>query len=95
MYDFLKNSMEISMKKTRSADFCEDRIDVITNFAVITNAVIKRVYCNYFKAARYYFWRRSIVFASLDCFQYLDQTNWEVIFFCYSRGVVGWCDGAG
>ena len=33
-------------KKTRSADICADRIDVITNFAVITNAVIKRVHCN-------------------------------------------------
>ena len=31
-------------KNTRSADFCADRIDVITNFAVITNAVIKRVH---------------------------------------------------
>ena len=27
------------------ADFCADRIDVITNFAVITNAVIKRDHC--------------------------------------------------
>ena len=26
--------------------FCADRIDVITNFAVITNVVIKRVHCN-------------------------------------------------
>ena len=25
--------------------FCADQIDVITNFAVITNVVIKRVYC--------------------------------------------------
>ena len=25
--------------------FCADRIDVITNFAVITNVVIKRVHC--------------------------------------------------
>ena len=33
------------MKNTRSADFCADRIDVITNFAVITNVVIKRVHC--------------------------------------------------
>ena len=31
-------------KYTRSADFCADRIDVITNFAVITNVVIKRVH---------------------------------------------------
>ena len=41
---FLKNNMRLSMKEnTRSADFCADRIDVITNFAVITNVVIKRV----------------------------------------------------
>ena len=33
------------MKNTGSADFCADQIDVITNFAAITNAVIKRVYC--------------------------------------------------
>ena len=42
---FLKNNKGISIKKTRSADFCADRIDVITNFAVITNVVIKRVHC--------------------------------------------------
>ena len=40
---FPKNSMGLSMKKTtRSADFCADRIDFISNLAVITNAVIKR-----------------------------------------------------
>ena len=33
------------MKKRRSADFCADQIDVITDFAVITNVVIKRVNC--------------------------------------------------
>ena len=33
------------MKNTQSADLCADRIDIITNFAVITNAVIKRVQC--------------------------------------------------
>ena len=33
------------MKKTRSADFCADPIGVITNFAVITNVVIKRFHC--------------------------------------------------
>ena len=33
-------------KKTRSADFCADQIDAITNFAVITNVVIKRVHCS-------------------------------------------------
>ena len=32
-------------KNARSSDFCADRIDVMTNFAVITNAVIKRVHC--------------------------------------------------
>ena len=32
-------------KYTRSADLCADRIDVITNFAVISNVVIKRVHC--------------------------------------------------
>ena len=33
------------MKNSRSADFCADRIDVITKFAVITNAARKRVHC--------------------------------------------------
>ena len=32
------------MKNTQSADFFADRIDVIANFAVITNVVIKRVH---------------------------------------------------
>ena len=32
------------MKKIMIADFCADRIDVITNFAVIRNAIIK-VHC--------------------------------------------------
>ena len=32
-------------KDTQSADFCAGRVGVITNFAVITNAVIKRVHC--------------------------------------------------
>ena len=45
---FLKNNVGLSMKKnTRSADFCADRIDVITDFAVITNVVIKRVHCSF------------------------------------------------
>ena len=39
--------MGLSVKNTRSADFYADRIDVITNFAVITNALIKRIHCNY------------------------------------------------
>ena len=34
---------DCQLKNTRSADFLADRIDVITNFAVITNVVIKRV----------------------------------------------------
>ena len=33
------------MKNTLSADFCADQIDVIANFAVITNVVINRVHC--------------------------------------------------
>ena len=33
------------MKKRRSAHFFADQIDVITNFAVKTNVVIKRVHC--------------------------------------------------
>ena len=33
------------MKNTRSADVCADRIDVITNFAVIAIAVIMKVHC--------------------------------------------------
>ena len=33
------------MKKYMFADFCADKIDVITNFAVITNVVIKAVHC--------------------------------------------------
>ena len=45
MYVFLKNNMGMSIKNTRSTDFCADGIDVITNFAIIMNAVIKRVYC--------------------------------------------------
>ena len=36
---------EYQWKNTRSADFCADQIDVITNFAVIMNVVIKRVHC--------------------------------------------------
>ena len=36
----------LESQNTRSADFCADRIDVIANFAVIMNVVIKRVYLN-------------------------------------------------
>ena len=37
------------MKNTRTPDFCADQIadqiDVTTNFAIITNVVIKRAHC--------------------------------------------------
>ena len=36
---------EYQWKHTQSADFCADQTDIITNFAVITNVVIKRVHC--------------------------------------------------
>ena len=44
-YVFLQNNMGLSIKNTQSADLCADRIDIITNFAVVTNVVIKRVHC--------------------------------------------------
>ena len=48
MYVFLKNNMELSLKKnTLAADFCADGTGIIMNFAVIMNAVIKRVHCTY------------------------------------------------
>ena len=37
--------MGISIKNTRAADFCADKIDGITNFVVIANVVIKRAHC--------------------------------------------------
>ena len=37
----------INKNNTRSIAFCADQIGVITNFAVITNVVIKRVHCMY------------------------------------------------
>ena len=33
------------MKNTQSTDICADQIDIIPNFAVTTNIVIKRVHC--------------------------------------------------
>ena len=42
----LKKYGTVSEKNTQSAHFCADRIDVISSFAVITNAVVKRVHCN-------------------------------------------------
>ena len=41
----MKKKNKKRKKKTQSADFCADQTDVITNFAVITNVVIKRVHC--------------------------------------------------
>ena len=40
--------MEYQCKNTRSVDFYADQIDVIMNFAVITNVVIRglTVYCS-------------------------------------------------
>ena len=38
--------MKLSLKKIHDPlIFCADRIAVVTNFAVITNVVIKRVQC--------------------------------------------------
>ena len=34
----------VNENNTRSADFCADRIDVITNFVVLTKVVIKRAH---------------------------------------------------
>ena len=39
-YVFPKNNTGLSTKYTRSADFCADRIDVITNVVVITNFAV-------------------------------------------------------
>ena len=39
--------MGISIKNTRSTDCCAEQTDVVTNLAVITNIVIKRVYLYY------------------------------------------------
>ena len=33
------------MKQYKSPDFCADKIDVLTNFAVIMNVFIRRVHC--------------------------------------------------
>ena len=41
---FPKEYMILSIKK-RSLIFCADRIDVIANFAIVTNVVIKKVHC--------------------------------------------------
>ena len=38
--------MGLSIKKnTRFVDFCADRIDVITNFAIMMNVIIERAHC--------------------------------------------------
>ena len=41
---FPKEYKILPIKKKRSLIFCADRIDVIANFAVVTNAVIKKVH---------------------------------------------------
>ena len=47
-YDFvLNNNTGLPIKNTQNADFCADRIDIITNFAAITNVVIISFHCNY------------------------------------------------
>ena len=61
------------MKNTRSADFCADRIDVIKNFAVTTNVVIKRIHCSYVKSASKV--TVGILWTSSDNTLYLNQVN--------------------
>ena len=41
----LRITWDCHWKNIQSANFCTSRIDVITNFAVITNAVIKSDHC--------------------------------------------------
>ena len=67
---------EYQLKKTRSADFCADKVDVITNFAVITNVVIKRVHymrpernLNYFKSV----WVAQMMVARLKVFRQINH----------------------
>ena len=42
---FRRITWEFQCKITRSADFYAEGIDVITDFAVITNVIIKTVHC--------------------------------------------------
>ena len=55
MYVFLKNKVGIAMKNTQSADFCADKIDVMTNFVVKMNVVIKRVHYSILNLSKYLF----------------------------------------
>ena len=60
------------MKKyTRSADFYADRIDVIKNFAVITNVVLKRVHC----IAKYPLTSKNIKFGHINYFLYMSARD--------------------
>ena len=42
---FSRINCEYQWKNIRSADFCADKIDIIMNFVVIMNVVIKRIHC--------------------------------------------------
>ena len=44
-YVFPKNNTGLSMKKYTIRFFCADRIDIVTNYAVIMNVIIKWVHC--------------------------------------------------
>ena len=55
-------------KNSRSADFCADRIDVITNCPVITNAVITRVRWTY------NFYSGSNIYDTCSCYDYRQLT---------------------
>ena len=65
------------MKNTRSADFCADQIDVITNFAVITNVDIKRVHC-FLSVLSHFNCKYSQ--GQIQCFQYIG--GFFLSYFC-------------
>ena len=50
------------MANSRSADFCADQIDFITNFTVITNVVMKRVNCIIFLVVTEVFYPSNFMF---------------------------------
>ena len=52
----LRVACDWQWKNTRFADFCVDRLDVITKFAVITDVVIKRGHCNYLPLCAKFEW---------------------------------------
>ena len=45
----IHDSLIFVQTKLTSANFCADQVDVITNFVVITNVVIKRAHCILFR----------------------------------------------